>query len=91
MQLEKVNAIALEVRTAHQGGGIGGKLLAHFANQTSGPLLVGKWASAEWAIRFYERRGFRLVSLAEKNRLLSTYWGIPSRQKETSVVLEYTR
>lgn len=79
------------VRTAHQGRGIGGALLTFFAEQTTGPLLVGTWAAAEWAIRFYERHGFRLVSTAEKDRLLSNYWSIPSRQKGTSVVLMHTR
>jgi hypothetical protein len=53
-------------------------------------LLVGTWAAAVWAIRFYERHGFRIVSAAEKDRLLDTYWSIPSRQKETSVVLAAT-
>jgi GNAT superfamily N-acetyltransferase len=77
------------VRTAHQGRGIGGALLTFLAEQTTGPLLVGTWAAADWAIRFYERHGFELVSPAEKDRLLSTYWTIPSRQKETSVVLMY--
>ena len=79
------------VRAAHQGRGIGGALLSFLVNQATGPLLVGTWAAAEWAIRFYERHGFRLLSPAEKDRLLSTYWSIPSRQKETSVVLTYTR
>ena len=79
------------VRKAHQGRGIGGALLRFFADQATGRLLVGTWAAAEWAIRFYERHGFHLVSPAEKDRLLSTYWNIPSRQKETSVVLMYTR
>ena len=79
------------VRTAHQSRGIGGALLTFFADQTTGPLLVGTWAAAEWAIRFYERHGFQLVSPEEKDRLLSSYWNIPSRQKETSVVLMYTR
>jgi len=79
------------VRTAHQGQGIGGALLSFLAHQTTGPVLVGTWAAAEWAIRFYERHGFRLVQTAEKDRLLSTYWSIPTRQKETSVVLMLTR
>ena len=79
------------VRTAHQGRGIGGALLTSLADQATGPLLVGTWAAAEWAIRFYQRHGFRLVPPEEKDRLLSTYWSIPSRQKETSVVLVYTR
>jgi len=79
------------VRTAHQGKGSGGALLGFLADQATGPLLVGTWAAAVWAIHFYERHGFRLVSPAEKDRLLATYWNIPSRQKETSVVLASTR
>jgi N-acetylglutamate synthase-like GNAT family acetyltransferase len=75
------------VRTAHQGRGIGGTLLTELASQVAGQLLVGTWAAAEWAIRLYERHGFRLVSTEEKDRLLATYWSIPSRQRETSVVL----
>lgn len=79
------------VRTGYQGRGIGGALLDFLANRTTGPLLVGTWAAAVWAIRFYERHGFRLVSPAEKDRLLATYWTIPPRQTETSVVLAFTR
>jgi len=79
------------VRTPYQGRGIGGALLASLAGQRTGPLLVGTWAAADWAIRFYERHGFRLVPPEEKDRLLSTYWNIPERQRETSVVLAYTR
>jgi len=95
MGIQRVRDVTLirhaYVRTAHQGRGIGGALLTFLADRTTGPLLVGTWAAAEWAIRFYERHGFRLVSPAEKDRLLSTYWSIPTRQKETSVVLSYTR
>jgi GNAT superfamily N-acetyltransferase len=75
------------VRTAVQGQGIGAALLNTLAGQAEGPLLVGTWAAAEWAIRFYERQGFRLVSSAEKDRLLRAYWDISPRQRETSVVL----
>lgn len=50
-------------------------------------MLVGTWAAADWAIRFYEKHGFRLVSPEEKERLLRTYWTITDRQIETSVVL----
>lgn len=75
------------VRTSHQGKGVGGVLLAFLIKKTPGRLLVGTWAAANWAIRFYERRGFRLVAANEKDRLLETYWNIPKRQKETSVVL----
>ena len=41
----------------------------------------------EWAIRFYRRNGFEPVTTEQKNRLLRTYWSIPERQVETSVVL----
>lgn len=79
------------VRPGQQGKGIGATLLSFLAAQVSGKLLVGTWAAATWAIRFYERHGFRLLPPEEKDRLLSTYWSIPSRQRETSVVLEYAR
>ena len=79
------------VRTAHQGRGVGAALLSFLADRASGLLLVGTWAAAVWAIRFYERHGFRQVSPAEKDRLLDTYWSIPARQRETSVVLASAR
>jgi N-acetylglutamate synthase-like GNAT family acetyltransferase len=75
------------IRAAKQNQGIGGKLLAHLRRQTPLPVLIGTWADATWAVRFYERRGFSLVSLAEKDYLLKKYWSIPERQVETSVVL----
>jgi len=76
------------VQTAQRGSGIGTKLLFHLTSASDKPILVGTWAAATWAIRFYEKNGFRLVSSEEKNRLLRTYWTIPERQVETSVVLE---
>ena len=54
---------------------------------TEKPILVGTWADALWAISFYEKNGYGLVSEEEKNRLLKRYWSIPGRQVETSVVL----
>ncbi len=75
------------VRTANQQRGIGGRLLDHLRARRSGPMLVGTWADADWAVQFYERRGFRVVSLEEKDRLLRRYWSVPERQIETSVVL----
>lgn len=75
------------VRTSHQNQGIGGRLLSALRPQTTCPILVGTWADAVWAIRFYEKHGFRLVSSQEKDRLLKEYWSIPERQVETSVVL----
>jgi GNAT superfamily N-acetyltransferase len=71
----------------HQGKGIGGALLRHFRSRQQGPMLIGTWADADWAIRFYQSHGFRLVSRARVPDLLRTYWNIPERQVETSVVL----
>ena len=75
------------VCTASQGQGIGGELLAFLRAQTSRPVLIGTWADATWAIRFYEKHGFQLVSQEEKERLLRKYWSIPDRQIEASIVL----
>jgi GNAT superfamily N-acetyltransferase len=77
------------VLSAHQGRGIGGALLAALVRRSSGKLLVGTWAAAEWAIRFYQRHGFRLLPSEEKDRLIGTYWKISQRQRETSVALMY--
>jgi GNAT superfamily N-acetyltransferase len=75
------------VRESAQGKGIGSKLLTHLTSQATRPLLVGTWAAAEWAISLYQRHGFELANAEEKDRLLSTYWTISDRQRETSVVL----
>jgi GNAT superfamily N-acetyltransferase len=75
------------VLPASQGQGIGGALLQHLVDSSSRQLLVGTWAAAEWAIRFYRGHGFEQVGPATKTRLLQTYWTIPERQIETSVVL----
>jgi N-acetylglutamate synthase-like GNAT family acetyltransferase len=75
------------IRMTAQEQGVGSKLLSFLAQQTSRPILIGTWADAAWAIRFYEKRGFRLVSPEEKDPLLKKYWSIPARQSETSVVL----
>jgi len=75
------------VRSGSQNSGIGKRLLAHLRELAAGPVLIGTWAAAVWAIRFYENNGFQLVSPLEKDRLLKKYWAIPERQIETSVVL----
>jgi len=75
------------VLPASQGRGVGSALLAHLRALTNRPILIGTWADAEWAIRFYQRHGFELVSPAQKVTLLGTYWTISERQIETSVVL----
>jgi GNAT superfamily N-acetyltransferase len=75
------------VRPGRQRGGIGGALLDHIAQRAERPMLVGTWAAAEWAIAFYRRHGFELVSRERARELLTAYWAIPERQIETSVVL----
>ena len=75
------------VRSSSQKRGIGAHLLAHLREMANGSVLIGTWAQAVWAIRFYERHGFQMVGSEEKNRLLKKYWSIPERQIETSVVL----
>jgi len=91
MGLQTVRDVALirhaYVRPADQRQGVGGALLAHVRALADRQLLVGTWAAAEWAIRFYQRHGFRLTDDAEKTRLLRTYWTVPERQIATSVVL----
>jgi N-acetylglutamate synthase-like GNAT family acetyltransferase len=95
MGLQEVADVALirhaYVATAARRTGIGGRLLAFLLERTSRPVLVGTWAAATWAVRFYEKHGFRVVSPVEKERLLRKYWNIPDRQIETSVVLAEAR
>ena len=79
------------VRPGSQRGGVGGALLAHLVETATRPILVGTWAAADWAIAFYRRHGFVQVSTEAKTRLLSTYWNIPERQIEESVVLARDR
>jgi N-acetylglutamate synthase-like GNAT family acetyltransferase len=91
MGLQEVQDVALirhaYVRTSHQKKGIGARLLLHLQELTNKPILIGTWADAIWAIRFYEKHGFQMVDAQQKNRLLGKYWTIPERQVETSVVL----
>jgi GNAT superfamily N-acetyltransferase len=75
------------VRSDRQNQGIGQKLLSVLRRRTQRPLLIGTWADADWAIRFYEKHGFKRVSREEKDRLLKKYWSVPDRQIEASVVL----
>lgn len=80
------------VLTEYQRRGIAGKLLEHLKNSVKTlEILVGTWENATWAVRFYEKHCFRLVSRNEKDRLLRKYWNIPERQIETSVVLKFKR
>jgi N-acetylglutamate synthase-like GNAT family acetyltransferase len=75
------------VRTTQRNKGIGSILLQELLANAQKPVLIGTWKDAVWAIRFYEKHGFRVVDDEEKNRLLKKYWKIPDRQVETSVVL----
>jgi N-acetylglutamate synthase-like GNAT family acetyltransferase len=75
------------VRSSSQKRGIGTELLKYLESKTDKPVLIGTWADATWALSFYRKKGYRLLPGEEKNRLLHTYWTIPERQVETSVVL----
>jgi GNAT superfamily N-acetyltransferase len=75
------------VLPGRQRGGVGSALLEHLIGVSTQRMLVGTWAAAEWAIRFYRRHGFELVTPEQKTELLRSYWTIPDRQIETSVVL----
>jgi GNAT superfamily N-acetyltransferase len=75
------------IRTANQKQGIGGRLLSHLRKLANGPVLIGTWADAVWAVRFYEKHGFHVVTPEQKDWLLRQYWKVPDRQVETSVVL----
>jgi GNAT superfamily N-acetyltransferase len=87
-QVEDVTLIRhAYVRANSQKLGIGGRLLSHLRKLARGPILIGTWADAAWAIRFYEKHGFRAVTPEQKEWLLMRYWNVPDRQVETSVVL----
>lgn len=75
------------VSPVHQGRGLGGALLGHLVGLSRRPMLVGAWAAAIWAIRFYERHGFQSTPETDTAALLRKYWRVSDRQIETSVVL----
>jgi GNAT superfamily N-acetyltransferase len=89
MGIQDKGAVAL-LRHAYvapniQRRGVGTRLLRHVEGLADKPILIGTWADASWAIEFYRRNGFTVVP--NSDRLLRTYWSIPARQIETSVVL----
>jgi GNAT superfamily N-acetyltransferase len=91
MGIQDKGAVAL-VRHAYvaptaQRKGVGTRLLRHVESLTDKPILIGTWAEASWAIEFYRRNGFTVLPDSHKDCLLRTYWSIPERQIETSVVL----
>jgi RimJ/RimL family protein N-acetyltransferase len=75
------------VCTSKQNQGIGGKLLSFLKELTEEPILIATWSNAVWAIRFYEKHGFRLVSIKEGYQLQKKYWSSPEIKVKTSVVL----
>jgi len=72
---------------ASQRRGVGAALLERLRGLSTRRMLIGTWAAADWAIGFYCHHGFALVSPELKTNLLRTYWTVPDRQIETSVVL----
>lgn len=96
MGIQPVNDVTLirhaYTLTNHQRKGAGEKLLNHLLTLAkTDKILVGTWETAPWAIKFYQKHGFVLLSRIDSNKLLKKYWNIPERQIETSVVLEHTR
>jgi GNAT superfamily N-acetyltransferase len=91
MGLQSVRDVTLVrhayVLTANQRRGIGASLLSRLRDLKKAPMLIGTWADAAWAIRFYEKNGFELVGPTVKDRLLQQYWTVSQRQAEVSVVL----
>jgi len=91
MGIQHVQDVALirhaYVRRDRQRQGIGSRLLSFLCDRTQCPILIGTWADAFWAVRFYEKHGFRQVPPEEKDQLLKRYWSVPRRQIEASVVL----
>lgn len=77
--------------TTAQRRGIGTQLLRRVETLSRKPMLIGTWADASWAVDFYQRNGYKIVSERDKDRLLRTYWSVPERQIETSVVLADAR
>jgi GNAT superfamily N-acetyltransferase len=75
------------VATDAQRNGVGTRMLRHAESLTSKPILIGTWADAAWAIDFYRRNGYTLLSYSDKEWLLRRYWSIPEEQIATSVVL----
>jgi N-acetylglutamate synthase-like GNAT family acetyltransferase len=75
------------VKSQKRNHGVGSRLLQFLESTTEKPILIGTWADATWAVAFYQKYGYRLVSTEEKNQLLRKYWRIPERQVESSVVL----
>jgi GNAT superfamily N-acetyltransferase len=91
MGIQRVQDVTLirhaYVRTSSQRKGIGTHLLAHLQTLTKTPVLIGTWRDAAWAIRFYQKHGFRLLRDQQGFPLMKRYWSIPQRQLEVSVVL----
>ena len=95
MGIQSVKGVTLVrhayVHPEHQGNGIGGLLLRQLETLTDTRILIGTWADATWAVRFYQRHGYALIPREETPALLERYWEIPRRQVETSVVLAKDR
>jgi len=96
MGIQRVEDVTLirhaYVLPSEQRKGLGQKLLKYLLGLAATPVIyVGTWKAADWAVRFYDKNGFKLVSEAEKNMLLRNYWRISDRQVETSVVLKMER
>src|ERR1700736_6336373 len=65
------------VATSSQKRGIGAHLLSHLRMLTPGPVLIGTWSDAVWAISFYEKHDFRIVPPPARDPPLRGSWSNP--------------
>lgn len=75
------------VRTAYRRNGLGSKLLSNHLSEARLPVLVGCLKTMTWAISFYEKHGFSVVSDKLRDELRARYWSLPEAHVRQSVVL----
>ena len=75
------------VRTQARRTGVGSKLILDLQEGATSSILVGTWAAATWAIKFYEEHGFAAQGITQTRDLLMKYWSVPECQADQSVVL----
>jgi hypothetical protein len=74
------------IATAHRGKGLAGVLLDHLLQEAKG-RTGGHLGSGHLGDPVLRKARVPAGHTRKKDRLLRTYWSIPGRQVETSVVL----